>query len=64
MNLFLLLVPALVDGADKVPAPEDVKAGWIAFAVFIGLVVAVALLAFSLNKHLRRAGNNRDAGVF
>ena len=34
-------VPALVSAADKAPAPEDVKAGWVAFAVFIALGLAV-----------------------
>ena len=64
MNPLTLLVPFLVDGADKVPAPEDVKAGWVAFAVFIALAVAVALLGWSLSRHLRTAGRNRDAGAF
>ena len=30
--------------ADKVPAPNDVKAGWVAFVVFIALAVAVTFL--------------------
>ena len=38
----------LIVWADKVPAPNDVKAGWVAFAVFIGLIIAVAFLGFSL----------------
>ncbi len=64
MTSLLLLVSWLVNGADKVPAPEDVKAGWIAFAVFVGLIVAVALLGFSMNRHLRKAGANADQGAF
>ena len=59
-----LWVPALVSGADKVPAPEDVKAGWVAFAVFIGLAVAVVLLGISLTRHLRKARDNAEHGVF
>ena len=55
-------VPALVSAADKVPAPEDVKAGWVAFAVFIALGIAVALLGFSLTRHLRKAQGQRRAG--
>jgi hypothetical protein len=50
--------------ADKVPDPNDVKAGWVAFAVFIGLIIAVAFLGLSLTKHLRRARDNADRGAF
>ena len=59
-----LWVPALVSGADKVPAPEDVKAGWVAFAVFIALAVAVVFLGISLTRHLRKARYNAEQGVF
>jgi hypothetical protein len=64
MNPLTLLVPLLVDGVDKVPAPGDVKAGWVAFGVFIALAIAVALLGFSLTKHLRKARDNAEKGVF
>jgi hypothetical protein len=60
MNLAALLVV----WADKVPADKDVTAGWVAFGVFIALVLAVAFLGFSLTKHLRRANANADRGVF
>ncbi|MEP6816301.1 MAG: hypothetical protein ABI873_12200 [Marmoricola sp.] len=43
---------------DKVPNDKDVKAGWLAFAVFVGLGLAVVFLGFSLVKHLRRAEQN------
>ena len=36
------------------PAPEDVKAGWLGFGVWIALVVAVVVLGFSLRRHLNR----------
>jgi hypothetical protein len=64
MHLFLFLAPLLVGGADKVPAPNDVKAGWLAFAVFIALGVAVVLLGISLTRHLRKARDNADHGAF
>ena len=64
MNPLILLLPLLVKGADKVPAPEDVKAGWGAFALFIALAVAVALLGWSMSRHLRKARANADLGVF
>ena len=64
MNSLILLLPLLVKGADKVPAPEDVKAGWGAFALFIALAVAVALLGWSMTRHLRKARDNADLGMF
>ena len=54
----------LIVWADKVPAPNDVTAGWVAFAVFIALALAVAFLGYSLTKHLRRANENAERGVF
>ena len=36
------------------PAPEDVKAGWLGFSVWLALVLAVVVLGFSLRKHLKR----------
>jgi hypothetical protein len=48
------VVDFLVLAAQEAPEPEDVKAGWLGFAVWIGLVVAVVLLAFSFVKQLRK----------
>lgn len=56
-----LLLPLLVEEG---PAPEDVKAGWVAFVVFIGLILAVVVLGFSLVKQLRKAQAAKDAGVY
>jgi hypothetical protein len=64
MNPLIFLVPLLAAGADKVPAPEDVKAGWGAFAIFILLAVAVALLGWSMSRHLRKARDNAELGAF
>ena len=58
------LVARLVVLVDTVPEDKDVKAGWLAFAIFIALIVAVALLGFSLVKHLRRAQASEDAGLY
>ena len=55
------LVVLLAGGA---PEPEDVKAGWTAFAVFLLLAVAVAFLGRSLFKQLRKAQAAQDAGVY
>jgi hypothetical protein len=64
MSALMFLSPLLVVWADKVPAPNDVKAGWVAFGVFIALAIAVALLGFSLTRHLRKARDNAEKGVF
>ena len=57
----LLLLPLLVEEG---PPPEDVKAGPIAFVIFIGLILAVVFLGFSLVKQLRKAQAAQDAGVY
>jgi hypothetical protein len=46
------------------PEDEDVVAGPIGFVIFIGLVIAVALLGWSLNKHLKKAHRAADKGVY
>ena len=50
--------------ADEAPQPEDVKAGWTAFVIFLLLGLAVVLLAVSLVKQLRKAQAAKDAGVY
>ena len=58
-SLLPLLALAVVEGPD----PEDVKAGWLGFGVFLVLAAAVAFLGFSLRKHLRRVDfEEPDAG--
>jgi hypothetical protein len=64
MYALIMFAPLFVGAADPVPAPDDVKAGWVAFGVFIALAIAVALLGFSLTRHLRKAQRNADRGVF
>ena len=49
---------------DPTPKPEDVKAGWTAFVVFLLLLAAVVVLGFSLSKQLRKAQAAKDAGVY
>lgn len=51
---FWTVLTALPFLVEEGPAPEDVKAGWLGFSVWIALVVAVVILAFSLRKHLKR----------
>ena len=52
-SLWTVLVP-LIATLQEGPDPEDVKAGWLGFAVFLLLAVAVGFLGFSLRKHLRK----------
>ncbi len=58
------LVLPLLPLVDKVPEPEDVTAGWTAFALFGLLILAVALLGWSLTKHLRTADRSAAEGRF
>ena len=60
----MLLPLVLLLAADPNPEPEDVKAGWGAFALFLLLVAAVVLLGLSLVKQLRKAQAAKDAGVY
>jgi hypothetical protein len=56
----LTLLAAVTEG----PAPEDVKAGWVALVIFLLLALAVALLGWSLVKQLRKAQAAKDAGAY
>ena len=62
--LFSELVLIAVRFVDETPEPEDVKAGWGAFAIFLLLIAAVVFLGFSLTKQLRRAQAAEDAGLY
>jgi TRAP-type C4-dicarboxylate transport system permease small subunit len=58
------LLVLVSDQVEKGPEAEDVKAGWLALFIFIGLALAVVFLAFSLVKQLRKAQAAKDAGVY
>lgn len=64
MDIYVAVLTGLVTLADKAPNPEDVKAGWGAFALFAGLAIAVGLLGWSPTRHLKKTQANADAGVF
>jgi hypothetical protein len=59
-----LLVQLVVMAADKSPEPEDVKAGWTAFAMFLIGLVVIGLLGWSLIRQLRKVETARKAGVY
>ena len=63
MQLMLVLV-RLTDQLPQGPEPEEVKAGWTAFAVFLLLGLALVFLMFSMVKQLRKAQAAKDAGVY
>lgn len=56
----ITLLAAVTEG----PAPEDVKAGWVALIIFLLLALAVAFLGWSLTKQLRKAQDAKDAGAY
>ncbi len=65
MSAVWTLLPLLTSMVEEGPAPEDVKAGWLGFGVFLLLAVAVGFLGFSLRKHLRKVDfeEPRDGGA-
>lgn len=58
------LLLATITAVDKTPADNDVVAGPIGFAIFVALLIAVALLGWSLSKHLKKAHRAADEGVY
>lgn len=67
MYVDLLLAALTVAGsvvAEEGPEPEDVKAGWTAFAVFGALILAVVVLGFSLTKRLKNVERADAAGLY
>ena len=62
MNILAATVLLLL--ADGTPEPKDVKAGWLAFGIFLALAAATALLCVSFVRQLRKAQAAKDAGVY
>ncbi|WP_370038107.1 hypothetical protein [Nocardioides sp.] len=58
------VLPLLAPLVDEVPEAEDVKAGSIAFLLFILGLVAVGLLGWSLVRQLRKVEDARKRGVY
>ncbi len=59
-----LLVPLITLAVDGVPEDEDVVAGWTAFGLFGLLILAVAVLGFSLTKRLKNAARAAEEGLY
>lgn len=58
--LMTLILPL----ADAVPEDDDVVAGGWGALVFVGLIVATALLCWSFVRQMRKTQRAKDAGVF
>jgi hypothetical protein len=58
LDLLIVLVQ------DPTPEPTQVKAGPLGFAIWIFMILAVVVIAFSLVKQLRKAQAAKDAGVY
>lgn len=65
MHAFAVTIAsALLSAEEKAPKDEDVVAGWMGFAVFAFLIIAVALIGWALTKSLRTADRAKEAGVY
>jgi ABC-type uncharacterized transport system permease subunit len=67
MSVAAVLMPVaglVVSAADKTPKDNDVVAGGWGALVFVALILAVVVLAFSFVKQLRKAQAAKDAGVY
>lgn len=49
---------------DPIPEDEDIKAGYVALFLWLGLLVMVGLLGWSMVRHLRTSESNRKAGLY
>lgn len=64
MNTAYTIAAFIAVATDPVPDKENIKAGWVAFGIFIAMAVAVGLLGWSLTRHLKKTKANADAGAF
>ncbi|MEX0428956.1 hypothetical protein AB3X52_15115 [Nocardioides sp. DS6] len=67
MQVPAVILPLLLrlDGINQQPPKDDdVVAGWMAFLIFILLIVAVALLGWSLTRQFKKVRAAQEAGVF
>ncbi|WP_235738631.1 hypothetical protein [Nocardioides alcanivorans] len=62
MNTLLLLATETL--AKKPPEAKDVVAGWTALWIFVGLILAVALLCWSFVRQVRKVNRAKESGVF
>lgn len=63
-DLVSTVLVGLQDTPRPVPEDSEVKAGYIALFLWLGMAVAVALLGWSLIRQFRKVSAARDAGVY
>lgn len=54
----------LSDISEPVPEDSEVKAGYVALFLWLGMAVAVALLGWSLVRQFRKTAVNKAKGVY
>jgi hypothetical protein len=57
-------VLALALASDPRPDDNNVVAGWVGAAVFVGLILAVAFILRSFTKHMKKVEAADKAGVY
>ncbi len=57
-------IVALAAASDPRPDENNVVAGWVGFAVMIGLIIAVVFILRSFTQQLKKVDAARDAGVY
>jgi TRAP-type C4-dicarboxylate transport system permease small subunit len=57
-------VVAMALASDPRPDDNNVVAGWLGFAVLIGLIVAVVFILRSFTKQLKKVDAAEEAGAF
>ena len=60
----LIATVVLLPLADSAPKPTDVKAGWVAFAIFLVLAIAVILIGWFLTRSLKRSEQTAERGGY
>ena len=57
-------IVALAAASDPRPDENNVVAGWVGFAVMIGLIIAVVFILRSFTKQLKKVDAAKEKGVY
>lgn len=63
-DLLSSIIATAQDTPRPVPEDNEVRAGYVALFLWIGMAVAVALLGWSLIRQFRKVNAARDAGLY
>ncbi len=58
------MLPLLLLVADEAPEPNDVVAGWTGLWIVLAMMAALAVLGWSLIKHLKKVDRAEDEGRY